>query len=1311
MQATILVVDDHHAVRRSLREWLGMTFPQCNVVEAASGEEAVAVAQALGPRVVIMDIGLPGMSGIGATRRIKAGVPSAHIVILTILEGEAYRADASAAGASAYVPKRTMYTELVPTVEALLSRASPQPAPSEKRDSETSLSKDDESEERETAPVGKHFLRPLRSMADLRARDHLGCLYETEDERRKVLLPFLRQGLERSEKVIYIADPLAAEAVLGYLRQDLGSDKVECYLANGQLTTLAYDVASRSVRQGIFDPDAMLALLRAGKEQALAEDYAVLRVATEMTWVLRGLPGSEGTQVSQEDVRLARGLIEFEARLNEFLADSRCLVLCQYDRRVLDPAVLLDVLRTHPVAVMGGKLYDNFYYLPLTDLRGSEFAAAELHHWLMNLTERKRVEEAVRESEKTARALLNAATDMALLIDHTGTILAANETAAERLGKSIEGLLGACFYDLMPPDVSETRRARVRDVVLWGKPVRFEDTLLGTWLDNSIYPISDASDEVTRLAIYSRDISERVRTEAVRRRSEQSLRDQVAMLQALAEIDQEIIAATELPNILDLVCRRTAELVHAPKSAIFIEASPGESSRGASYGLRDAERAQEEFVGEWRSGAFRPLGVLVKNDWSAGAACLAEFCAREDICAYALVPLVVGERTLGVLMILDTMPRVWSVDEIQVLDLLAGQTAIALEKVRLYEAARSRAMRLSMLNEVGQAITSTLDLGGVLGALLEKVQQATSAEACSVALVDAATGDLVFRQAVGTVNQTITGLRLKHGQGIAGWVAEHQQSVLVHDAASDPRFCKEVDGGTGFATRELVCVPLLARDTVIGVIELVNKQGGAFGEDDIRLLESVAAQAAIVIENARLFETERAARQRVETLYRIGQTINSTLNADAILDRLTEEAMRATGASCGSVLVARPELGHFDLRSQRGYSQALVEKALSTPLPLDEGLNGVAYHTRQVVCVDDVQAEPSYFLLIPETRSELVVPIVRGDRVLGNLDLQSDEVGAFRSIDRDFMLALTDQAAIAIENAQLFQAEREQFRCLQQSQAQLIQAEKMSALGRLVASIVHEVNNPLQAIQNSLTLCEEEMERGPRPEKMARYLGIANSEIERLAGIVRRLRDFYRPTHQEMQPTDVQAVLDSVLSLSGKQLQRGKISIEPDWESGLPLVQANPDHLKQVFLNLVLNAMDAMSERGGTLRVRTARDWMQPRDGLPQPAVRVEIGDTGVGLPPEVASHLFEPFVTTKADGTGLGLSISYQIVEEHGGQITASSQAGVGTTFTILLPAPTWQNKACQVLLPLEQFAVSFPLAELNMPTPVALNDVHRQA
>ena len=121
MPATILIVEDHDAVRRSLRDWLEVEFPQCRVIEAASGEEAIALIPIESPHLVVMDITLPGMSGIEATRQIKAALPSAQIVMLTVHEGDIYRADATAAGASAYVPKRAMQTELVPTLAALLA--------------------------------------------------------------------------------------------------------------------------------------------------------------------------------------------------------------------------------------------------------------------------------------------------------------------------------------------------------------------------------------------------------------------------------------------------------------------------------------------------------------------------------------------------------------------------------------------------------------------------------------------------------------------------------------------------------------------------------------------------------------------------------------------------------------------------------------------------------------------------------------------------------------------------------------------------------------------------------------------------------------------------------------------------------------------------------------------------------------------------------------------------------------------------------------------------------------------------------------
>ncbi|HUX75038.1 MAG TPA: MEDS domain-containing protein [Anaerolineae bacterium] len=219
-----------------------------------------------------------------------------------------------------------------------------------------------------------------RAIADLGPGDHLCCIYETEEEHRSVVTSFLRQGLEQGEKVIYIVDTHTAATILGYLR-DEGLD-VESHLARGQLAVLTRDEAY--MREGVFDPEGMIALLRDETEQALAEGYPALRVTGEMTWALRGLPGS-------------KRLIEYEARLNEFFPGSQCLAICQYDRRRFDPAVLLEVLHTHPIAIIGTEVYDNFYYIPPVELLSDDPAAAELRYCVHNLAERKRAEEALQQ--------------------------------------------------------------------------------------------------------------------------------------------------------------------------------------------------------------------------------------------------------------------------------------------------------------------------------------------------------------------------------------------------------------------------------------------------------------------------------------------------------------------------------------------------------------------------------------------------------------------------------------------------------------------------------------------------------------------------------------------------------------------------------------------------------------------------------------------------------------------------------------------------------------------------------------------------
>jgi hypothetical protein len=183
----------------------------------------------------------------------------------------------------------------------------------------------------------------LHTIRDVKPGDHIAWLYEMEERHRAVLTPFLRQGLEEGEKVLYIVDYHTAETILDYLR-GAGLD-VEPYLASGQLAVLTSD--ETFLREGFFDPEGMIIFLKTKTEQALAEGYTALRSSSEMTWALRGLPGSHR-------------LMEYEARLNEFVPGSKCLLACQYDRRRFGPKVLLDALRTHSLSIVGSVLYDDF---------------------------------------------------------------------------------------------------------------------------------------------------------------------------------------------------------------------------------------------------------------------------------------------------------------------------------------------------------------------------------------------------------------------------------------------------------------------------------------------------------------------------------------------------------------------------------------------------------------------------------------------------------------------------------------------------------------------------------------------------------------------------------------------------------------------------------------------------------------------------------------------------------------------------------------------------------------------------------------
>jgi len=420
----------------------------------------------------------------------------------------------------------------------------------------------------------------------------------------------------------------------------------------------------------------------------------------------------------------------------------------------------------------------------------------------------------------------------------------------------------------------------------------------------------------------------------------------------------------------------------------------------------------------------------------------------------------------------------------------------------------------------------------------------------------------------------------------------------------------------------------------------------------------------------RMRRTEQALRQRnreLAALNEISRTVISSLDLDEVLVATMQGIREILQVEAGSLVLVDEETGELVFRKTLSPQQGWITGRTLQP---GEGIVGHVVATGRPYIANDVTDDPLFLPRVDggvdlEPNAVLCVPLIVRGRVIGAIELINKLDGAFTEADLDLLQTMAGSVAVAVENAQLYSELADFAHELERSQAQLIQAEKMAAIGRLAASIAHEINNPLQAIHNSLHLAAMEQ---LAEEKRWRYLAMAQGEVERLIEIVQRMLDFYRPSPGEVVKTDVNKALQNALAIAAKRLQHSHIHVHTRLAPDLPPVSAVSDQLTQVFLNIVINAIEAMSD-GGDLRVGT----LLSEDGE---WVLVAFRDSGPGLTSEQIAHIFEPFYTTKPDGTGLGLAISYGIIERHGGTIEVSSQPGQGATFIVRLPVHPPQVK-----------------------------------
>jgi signal transduction histidine kinase len=560
------------------------------------------------------------------------------------------------------------------------------------------------------------------------------------------------------------------------------------------------------------------------------------------------------------------------------------------------------------------------------------------------------------------------------------------------------------------------------------------------------------------------------------------------------------------------------------------------------------------------------------------------------------------------------------------------------------------AERLSLLYQVSNVIHSTLDSQEAFQLIVSEAVRVMRASSGSLALINP-TNSFLEIHAAQNLSSAARKLKLRVGEGVTGWVARHCQPARIGDVTGDSRYVnvrREV--------RSELAVPLEVDGEVRGVINVDSERINAFSAEDQGLLQELAVQAAKVIKNTWLYEQLRLKVKLFESLGSVSRTINSTLNLDEALRVITKEACELMSARIASMILWEESGEWLELRASYGAGSAYIKKPR---LSCAESLIGVVVRRKKPLQATNVQLDSRYQNVELARREGLVsllsVPLVFADQSIGALSVYTAKPYNFSNEEIQILSALAELSAIAIEKARLYER-------VVDVEEQLRQNEKLSALGLLAAEVAHEIRNPLTVMKllyHSLNL------KFDRKDPRAKDVEIIESKIEHLNKIVDQILDFARTTEPEFAPVNVNHLVDELGLLVRHKLSNQGIQLIRDLQDNLPFVMGDAPQLEQAFLNLILNAAEAMPS-GGKL---TIKSYCLNSEGNKASQVIVEFKDTGVGMSEEQKRRAFKTMlVTTKTKGSGLGLAIVGRIIETHHGEIRIRSQKNRGTTISVAI-------------------------------------------
>ena len=669
---------------------------------------------------------------------------------------------------------------------------------------------------------------------------------------------------------------------------------------------------------------------------------------------------------------------------------------------------------------------------------------------------------------------------------------------------------------------------------------------------------------------------------------------------------------------------------------------------------------------------------------------------RKDLCTLLMLPLIFQNRTVGIIEIIEEDHLVFSDQEISIAQLLVNETAGAIVNAQLYSNLDRRLQDLAMLNEISQALSTTLDTEKTLEIIPAKVQGLIGAMAVSIALVQPDQTHIKFVSSTGSKAPYIQGRQLKLGEGIISWVIQNNKPLIVTDTQIDSRHYTAFDEETGFTTESLICVPLNTKGRAIGAITTINKLVGEFDQDDLRLLTSVAATASSAIENAQLYHrarTEIADRQRAEEALERERT----LLAERIKERTAElnqqyQRQRAVAkiepainhpSELQGVLQQVVDVTETMLPSDGGVTIILYNKvqndfrvaAISKNHPLENelktnwkssGASSQILNKKETYIVNDISQSvypKSQTLQNSGLQSFVAIPLIGQGQGLGIIYVSSWEKREYSQKDLDFLYALSDRAAVAIANVQLYEA-------LQSTNVELARIALMK--DEFLAGMSHELRTPLNAILGISEGLQEQL-YGPLNERQIRSMQIVEESGRHLLTIINDILDVSKiesgQLEMDLEPVQARFICESSIQFVKQSAIKKKISIKQDISQQVNVILTDARRLKQILINLLSNAVKFTPENGEV--------GLEVVGDATNKVVHFTVWDSGIGISEEALPQLFQPFVQLDSSlsrrfaGTGLGLVLVKRMTELQGGSVSVKSKMGQGSRFIISLP---WQ-------------------------------------